>query len=267
MRNRLNIIAMAGLFAAGTAQAVSLTGAGYTQNFDSMGAAGTAPPTDWVVYTGNSGTSNTTWGTATSGAITANGANSVATMIAAATPLTAITSPTATNNNGYNAALDASSLTDRVLATSPTTVSGAGLQLTLTNNTGAALSGLTLSFDTVRFTAATSVNEIPGYWLFYSLDGSTWANVSSLNPTIATVPTPVGVTATSGSFYFSASVAPGAAFSLRWVDDNAAQTSPDQIIGLNNVTVSAVPEPGAVTMMLAGLAVMLSVATRRRSNI
>ena len=43
---------------------------------------------------------------------------------------------------------------------------------------------------------------------------------------------------------------------LRWVDDNAAQSSPDQIIGLNNVSVTAVPEPGSLAMLLAGMGVL-----------
>jgi hypothetical protein len=229
-----------------SAQAVGL-GSGYTQNFDSMGTSGTTPPTDWVVYTGNSGTTNTTWTTTISG----NGANSVASMVAAPTSLTAVTTPTTTNNNGLNAARTSGTLNDRVLATSPTTVSGAALQLLLTNNTGSALSGLQVSFETVRYNAASTANQLPGYWLFYSLNNVTWTNVASLNPTSSTVPNTAGFTQTNGSFNFSTSVASGANFYLRWVDDNAVETSPDQIIGLNNVNIAAVPEPSMFTGSLA----------------
>jgi hypothetical protein len=242
------------------ANAVSLTGAGYTENFDSMGTSGTAPPAGWSVFTGNSGTLNSTWTTS----IPANGANSVASMIPAPTPLTATSAPTATNNNGYNAARLPSATSDRVLATSPTTVSGTALQLLLTNNTGASLAGLSLSFDTVRFTAASSANQLPGYWLFYSLDNTSWTNVAALNPTIGTVPNTVGITNTGGSFNFSAPVANGADVRLRWVDDNATQTSPDQIIGLNNVSISAVPEPDMLAMMLGGLALITFIGRRKR---
>ena len=247
--------------AAPAAFAVSLTGAGYNQNFDGMGVAGTTPPTDWAVLTGNSGTSNSTW----TSAITANGANSVATMIAAATPLTAITTPTSTNNNGFNAARSTSTTGDRVLATSPTTVSGGALQLTLTNNTGAAITGLNLGFDTVRYNLTSTANELPGYWVFFSLNGTSWVNAASLNPTIATVPNTVGVTPANGSVNFGSSLAIGSNVMLRWVDDNAAQTSPDQIIGLNNVVISAVPEPAVLSLMLGGLALVTGLARRRRN--
>jgi hypothetical protein len=237
---------------------------GYAQNFDGMGT-GTTPPTDWSVWAGVDATSNATWITS----ITANGADSVQSMILAPTPLVVSSAPTGNSNNGYNAARTASTLADRVLATAPTTISGSALQLVLTNFTGAALSGLSLSFDTVRFTAAPSANQLPGYWLFYSTDGSTWNNVLA-NPTIATVPNTVGVTPTSSSFNFAAPVADGATFRLRWVDDNAQQTSPDQIIGLNNVSITGIgsgiaviPVPGALPLMLAGLAV-IGVFGRRR---
>ncbi len=243
----------AAMSAACGANAASLTDAGYLQDFDSMGTTGTAPPADWSVFTGPSGTSNTTWSTS----IPASG---VAALIPTSGPLTATNAPTATNNNGYNAALSASATSDRVLATSPTQVSGAALQVTMTNDTGAALTGLDLGYDTVRFTSVSTANELPGYWLFYSLDGTNWTNVTALNPTIATVPNTVGVTAASGSFNFSSAVSTGSTFELRWVDDNAVQTSPDQIIGLNNVSISAVPLPATLplfTSVLAGFGLLV----------
>jgi hypothetical protein len=260
------LLAVFGLLVTDAAQAISLTGT-YTQDFNSMGISGTTPPSDWVVYTGNSGTTNNTWATT----IPANGTNSVASMVLAPTPLTATSAPTTNNNNGFNAALNPSTTSDRVLATSPTTVNGTGLQLTLTNNTGAALSGLNLGYDTVRFTAVGTANQLPGYWLFYSQDGRTWSNVSSLNPTISTVPNTVGITPTSGSFNFSTPVANGANFFLRWIDDNALQTSPDQIIGLNNVSITAiviptVPEPRAVAMFF-GVAVLTPLLRRKRPTL
>lgn len=240
MKIRNTILALAAMLTVGQAAfGVALTVSGYTQDFDSMGTAGTTPPTDWVVYTGNSGTANNTW----TSTIPANGTNSVASMVLAGTPLTATSNPTATNNNGYNAARTTSATSDRVLATSPTTVSGAALQLTLTNATGGTLRGLTVSYDTVRYAGVSSANELPGHWLFYSTDGSTWANVAALNPTISTVPNTVGVTSVANqTFQFASPVSNGGTIRLRWVDDNAQQTSPDQIIGLNNVVVNPLPD-------------------------
>ena len=253
----LRCTVVAGLFGLATAHAASLGTSGYSQNFDAMGTTGTAAPIDWTVYTGASGTSNTTWSTTIPG-------SGVAAMVPTTAALTATTTPNGTNNNGFNAALSASATSDRVLATSPTQVSGAALQVVLTNDTGAAVDSLSVGYDTVRFTSVSTANELPGYWLFYSLDNTTWTNVSSLNPTIATVPNTVGVTSTAGSFSLGASVAPGASIELRWVDDNAVQTSPDQIIGLNNVVVAAVPEADGFALALAGLAFTGLLAARRR---
>lgn len=247
--------------AAAPAQAVNLTAGGYAQNFDSLGAAGTTPPTGWSVLTGNAGTSNSTWTTTIAG----NGSNSVATMVAASGALSAVTTPSGTNNNGFNAALSAAATANRVLATSPTTVSGAALQLVLTNTTGQSFSQLLVGFDTVRYTAASTANELPGYWLFYSLDGSSWTNVQALNPTLVTVPNSVGVSSVSSQLVtLSAPVVEGESLWLRWVDDNARQTSPDQILGLNNVSIAAVPEPTTVGLLAAGLA--LGALVRRRKS-
>ena len=256
MNHSTRHLACCALLSMGAAHAVSLGNAGYTQNFDSMGSSGTAAPLDWAVLNGPAGTSNSTWTSSIPG-------TGVAALVLVTAPLTASSAPTATNVNGYNAAASAGTPVDRVLATSPTSVSGSALQLSLSNNTGAALPGLAIGFDTVRFTAVTTANELPGYWLFYSLDGATWSNVAALNASTATVPNTVGISNTSGSFAFSTPVAAGATFSLRWVDDNAVQTSPDQIIGLNNVSISAVPEPETVALWLAGLGVLLRLSSNR----
>jgi MYXO-CTERM domain-containing protein len=243
--------------AAGT---VNLGSDGYAESFDAMGTAGTAPPTGWAVYTGNSGTSNSTW----TSAITANGSNSVASMVATTGALTATSAPTTTANNGFNAARQPGATADRVLATSPTTVSGGALQLALVNTTGHAFDQLLLGYDTVRFTAVSSANELPGYQMFSSLDGSSWTHLAALDPSLATVPNTVGVSTVGATrVSLGGTVAQGATLYLRWVDDNARQTSPDQIIGLNNVTVSAMPEPGQAALWLAGLLGLAAFARRR----
>jgi hypothetical protein len=118
------------------AGAVNLTAVGYSETFDSMGTAGTTPPAGWSRYNGPSGTSNSTWTTTIPGA-------SVAAMVLQNAALTATANPTSTNNNGYNAAMSVGTPGDRVLATSPTTISGSAFQLQLTNQTG-------FSFDKIR---------------------------------------------------------------------------------------------------------------------
>jgi hypothetical protein len=244
---------------AAAAQAASLTPSGYTQDFDSMGVSGTAAPTDWTVYTGPSGTNNATW----TSTIPVAG---VGALVPAGGTLTAITTPTANNNTGYNAAASPSALANRVLATAPTTVSGAALQLLLTNNTGVALNALTLQYDTVRYSAVSSANELPGYWLFYSLDSTNWTN-AGLDPTIATVPNTAGTTTTSGQINLLSTLGIGQNVYLRWVDDNAQQTSPDQIIGLNNVNVAPVPLPAALPLLLSALGGIGALARRRRASV
>ena len=141
----LMMMTTASVHAAGTA---SLTTTSYTESFDSMSASGTAPPLGWSLFQGNTGTSNSTW----SSSIAANGTNSVASMVATSGALTATAAPSGTNNNGFNAALSASNTADRVLATSPTSIAGDALQLTLLNNTGSSFSSLLVGYDTVRFT-------------------------------------------------------------------------------------------------------------------
>lgn len=237
----------------------SFGGSGYAENFDSMGTAGTAAPTGWRHFVTSFG-SNSTW----VNSIPASGPNSVATdpVTRPATVLTASNAPTTTNNNGFNAAASPATPSDRVLAGSPTTVAGAMLQLQLQNNSGGVLhAGLDLgiSFDTVRFTSVGTANQLPGFWLFISEDaGATWSNVLA-NPTILTVPNTVGVTPTSLSYTLAADWSTGSSIYFRFVDDNAQQTSPDQIVGLNNVSI--VPAPGAAALLGLGV---LAAGRRRR---
>ena len=235
---------------------VSFTGADYVQNFDGMGT-GTAAPTGWEFY-GALGGNSTTWTTP----IPASGIGG-GTLNAT---LTASTTFTASSNTaGWNYALPAST-TDRALGTSPTSGRGLVLQLLLTNDTGSAINAIRVGFDTRRFTAA--VNHLPGYWLFYSVDdGTTWANASTLNPTASTVPGTVGVTNTVSSHVSLAAPWPaGGELRLRWVDDNG-DTSPDQIYGLDNVTIGvpigqppvvSLTAPASGSVFIAGDAISLA---------
>ncbi|MBK1678934.1 hypothetical protein CKO20_00875 [Rhodocyclus tenuis] len=125
--------------------------------------------------------------------------------------------------------------------------------------------------------------ELPGYQLFYSLNGGSWNNVAALNPVStadgihplvatgsvnangSTGPLDYGVTSISNArVSFSSLWAAGQTLRLRWVDDNAVNISPDQMIGLNNVSITPVPEPESYAMFLAGLG-LLALARRRRS--
>jgi hypothetical protein len=237
----------------------------FFENFDSMGTTGTTPPTGWSIKNGNSNTSNTTWTTS----IPANGSNSVASMVNITAALTAITTPTTTNVNGFNAAGD--NINNRMLATSPTSVAGGAIQLQLTNNSTGYIDRLKVAYDINRFNAPAAVNELPGYWLFYSLDnGTTWTNVAELNPTVSgpngvIVPNTIGVTNVPSTLIKLATPwNPGTKLLMRWVDDNGQPTSPDQIYGLDNVSITT-PEPLQVSVTTSGI--VYNRATKKYSGI
>jgi hypothetical protein len=260
MSRRIYSFVALALAAAGSAFGqASFQPLGYSENFDSMGTAGTAAPTGWRHFATSFG-SNATW----TSSVTFSGANSVATdaVTRTATTLVATNNPTANQNNGYNAARSTSATSDRVLASAPTTVAGGILQLQLRNDTALSLPAgfqLTIRFDTVRFSSVSSANQLPGYWLGVSQNaGSTWTNVGP-NPTIATVPNSVGVTSSTLTYTLSSTWNIGSSIYFRWVDDNAQETSPDQIIGLNNVSI--VPTPGAA--MLFAAAGLVGIRRRR----
>jgi hypothetical protein len=177
----------------------------------------------------------------------------------------------ATNNNGLNAAF-AAALSDRILATSPTGNGAAGIELQLVNNSGVMLSMLDISYDIVRLSAVSNPNELPGYHLFYSLDsGDTWVNVAALDPTLSgpggvIVPNSIGVTSiVRAPISLNGTWNPGQNLYLRWIDDNADQTSPDQIIGLNNVNI-AIPEPSFYCLLAAGLPAAWMLFRRRQQS-
>lgn len=216
-----------------------------TETFDTMGTAGTTPPNGWSMKyygTANVGT-NSTW--TDSIPIPGTGTISVASQVATTAALTVNNAPTATNINSYNA--QGASTSDRVIATSPTTGAGVSIQVQLRNSSGNAVNAINIGYDIRRYLAVATANELPGYWLFYSLDnGTTWVNASALNPTVAgptgvIVPNTVGVTTVpSSTVNLATTWANGADLLLRWVDDNAVATSPDQIVGLDNVSITAV---------------------------
>jgi hypothetical protein len=292
----LAAVALALCCAGPAAAQVAFTG-NYTQNFDSMGTTGTAPPAGFSVFgiTGGSGNdpaatpffTNLTGNNTTPpnpGAGTGGIPNGTA--VAGGNPgtLSANDNPTASHaSNDYNAIGTSGAATDRAIVTSGTGNAANVIQLQMTNNTGVAQSGLVVSYDIVRKTQAPDsgrspppgipegAEELPGYWLFYSLDnGANYTAVDALIPVgegasgRPVVPNTVGVTtvpATSFNFV-GGTWAPGSSLFLRWVDDNAIDPSPDQFIGLDGVGISPVPEPGSLA--LCGLAAAALIRYRRR---
>ncbi len=267
------------LTAPAAAQAVLGPG-GYIENFDSMGAAGTAAPTGFQVFQIVGGSS--TWINSTgSNSTPAVGAIPNGTAAAGGNPggaLVVNNNPTANQVNGYNATGASGAAGDRGIATAPTGIAGSVIQLTITNNSGVALTSLLASYDVRRYQVGADnatrtpgagipegSEELPGYWLLYSLDnGVNFTAVNSLIPVGAgpsvnpIVPNTLGVTSVvAAPIVFGGALNPGSNLILRWVDDNAIDPSPDQIIGLDNVRLSAaIPEPSTLVMssvvLLAG---------------
>jgi hypothetical protein len=236
----------------------------YTQNFDGLGTGTSLTALSGWSFYGALGGANTTWTDSIPIPATAIGGGTLNNTLTAATTFT-----TSSNTAGFNFALPAST-SDRALGTSPTSGQGVVLQLSLTNTTGTSISALRIGYDIRRFTAPATANELPGYWLFYSVNnGTTWTNVSALNPTVAgptgvIVPNTVGVTTVAPTvFSLSSPWAAGATILFRWVDDNAVATSPDQIVGLDNLTIG-LPVGQAPTVSLTAPAngsVLVSPAT------
>ena len=272
----LGIVANAG--------AASLTASGYYQDFSSLGT-GTSLATNTPEWSYWSESGEHDWGNG--GVVPAAPSGStpgVSSMTQVNQSTTAMkvesgnTLPTGPSVNGYNVALTAvtpsAPAASRVIATSPTGDAGVAWQLTLTNSTGAALTGIDISYDIAELAAANSSGTVitelaPGYQLFYSTDGSTWTNVAALNPqpTNASgpvVPNSVGVTPVGlYDLTFASAVANGSSFSLRWVDPNNT-VGADQVIGLTDVSVTPVPLPAGLPLLVAALG-GLSLLRRRNS--
>jgi len=246
----------------------------YNQDFNAMGT-GTTLPTGWTGYN-ITGTHDQFKPTDDP---TGTGAPPTSSGILGGTAVTTVTAATAASQKSstslFNWAIGGSA-TERALGTSPTGNAAMVLQLTLTNNSPDAITDLSIAYDvrvlsttvmnnsyTGNNYAAGTIEELPGYWLWYSLDGgTTYTNVASLNGDGHTWANAVGTVHESiADLTLSSAWAAGATLKLRWVDDNAQGPSPDQLLGLDNVAISSVPEPASLALLALGATALL---TRRR---
>jgi hypothetical protein len=266
------------------AASASLTNTGYTQNFSSMGT-GTTVPVGWsgVTEAGSHFTfAPDVANEYNDGQAYQNENFTAGTLSASSVEHLTPTQGSSTGkgsdivNWSNTLATGANGEGSESLGTDPSGNSATILELSLTNNTGSAITALDLSYDIDRFTTISDTNgnpsgyanscveEFPGFHLFYNLtpsNAATWVEVTSLDPTVnmgttgaVQVPNTVGITVIpTTTVDLNGSVANGSTFALAWFDDNGSAASPDQEIGLNNVSVSAeaVPEPSSLTLCFA----------------
>jgi len=218
----------------------SFTGS-YAQTFDSVGTSGTTLPAGFRTlliagantdYTAAKPISTTNIAAATaSGTQTLTVWNSGSAVASSGTALFNIGSP--------------GNLSDRALGTDPSGVAAMAIELSLTNNTGGNLLGVTFSYDCKCLTngsAGTEQSELPGYAFFYSLTGSTSAGDWIGVPALANGNFTQGTTSNTGpvTITFASPLTNNGVMYFRWADDNNVASSPDQMLAIDNINIATV---------------------------
>src|ERR1041384_3323296 len=236
----VTIVALASVYVAFAAISLS-TSVPYTQNFSSMGIPLTNPapsnlPADFRQDTISAPRSVGSFSAANTQTARVGGAN---------------VSTTAANGS-YNFGAGTTTLGDSdravgFISSATATMSG-NLYAQFTNNTGAALSGLRISYDVEKYRTGSTPAGFR-YQLFYSLDGSAWTNAGpdfftsfpadADNSGFATAP---GATASVTNKSISVSVANGANVFLAWNYSvvSGSTTTNAQALAIDNISVLAI---------------------------
>lgn len=226
----------------------NLANLSYTQTFDTLGSG---LPEGWSLYRGS-------------------------------TVVTSYGSSTGTTTTGGFYSFGSAGSTDRALGSLSSNASGGGaMVLSLLNDTGHALSGLSLSYDGEQWRTGGYNGQGSSVAQYLTLEygfGDSYGSVSSWTDLKASFASPVyggAAGAVNGNVQglvadISASLAldwaSGQTLWLRWVDLNDANN--DHALAIDNLSismasVSTVPEPGSSALLLAGLGAMGFVARRR----
>jgi hypothetical protein len=271
-RSALKLSALACLTAASTAQAITLTTATVTENFNGFGAV--APPiADWSTNA-NFATVPTTGTFAGGGGGITNVAtfDSALALAAASDMAAALQVVTANGTNQQGKYVNSSVLgqfTSPHLATQSTGLSWTGIMGNLIVGGTSSLSGMSVVWDSaidLASTAGATTDDgfANGHRLYYSVGGAVgsfkpvanyfFASGAAVNSTMLN---------NTANIVFDSPAAPGTSIYVVWGDDNAL-TNVDGAFAIDNVrfTGTAVPEPSLLGTML--FAVGMGVSRRRR---
>jgi hypothetical protein len=253
-----------------TAQATPTTFTGaYSQNFDSaLAGSSTTIPAGFrsMVIAGGNTTYSASSLIATTGIASAT-VSSSQTLTVWNAGSAMVSSGTSLFNLG-----SVGNANDRALGTDPTGTAANIIELSMTNNTGYNLQGVSFSYDDKCLTngsVGTEQSELPGYAFFYSTTGGTnatdWTEVSALSLGNYTQ----GTTFSSATINltFTPPLTNKGIMYFRWADDNNQANSPDQMNGIDNISIPSylpVTDPGiaiqpASTVVYPGAAALFSV--------
>jgi len=207
-----NQVKLLGAYTAPVAGTTSLTGL-YTQDFDSMGTAGTAPPTGWICGNYTTVQSNV--------AIPGSAPVNVALIVDNGSD--------ATKGRSYNYGTTAS--TDRALGNLPTTATGdRAIQVGFTNQTGSTISKISIGYTGEQWRAWNDSTLDNNHWFFCTAPGSGFVDMGAALSFTALQSSSGGAaldgnlaanrTVITGEYTLPASITDGQAFYLTWHDVN-----------------------------------------------
>ncbi|MFO1488990.1 MAG: metallophosphoesterase [Verrucomicrobiota bacterium] len=247
------IVAAAWLtFALGVTPAQAATGSftgAYATNFDGLGTSTAMPLGFRTMVTGTGNGVYTAAIPISTAGIAAATASGTQTLTVWTPPAAAVSSSTALYNCGTPG-----NTGDRALGSDATSVAAVVIELSLTNNTGSNLLGVVFSYDQKCMTngsAGTEASELPGYAFFSSIVGNNVAANWTRHEALCLTNSTQGTTISSGNvtITFPTPLTNKGIMYFRWADDNNVASSPDQMIAIDNISIT----PSANTPPTASL--------------
>ncbi len=235
----------------------------YSQNFDSMTAVGVTAPAGWSSdRTANPGAS----GTATDAPV------NTGTVVGSTSVVVADNGGNNAGTNAYNYGTAAS--TDRAYGSLASANNQRDLYVSFTNNTGAAITELGITYDGEQWRLGASPSAVNILTLQYSATGATgsWVNLGAAfnftDPITSGTAGPLDgnaaanrVAGIGGLYTPPTPIANGTNFYLRWADPDDGGS--DNGLAIDNVLIT-VPEPSTVIAGLMTALALLAGQYRRR---